>query len=52
MFSLSAWVDEKVCEEFKFKRSLIVEDYDEKKVFNVDETVLFFQTTPLIKILL
>lgn len=42
----SACVDEEVCEEFRKKISLILKDYDEKDVFNADETGLFFKCTP------
>lgn len=42
----SASVDEEVCQEFRKKIALIVKDYDEKDVFNADETGLFFKCTP------
>lgn len=42
----SASVDDEVCEEFRKKISLILKDYDEKDVFNADETGLFFKCTP------
>lgn len=38
----SACVDEKVCEEFKKKISLIVKDFNEKDLFSLDEIGLFF----------
>ena len=38
----NACIDEEICEEFKKKISLIVKNYDEKDVFNADETGYFF----------
>ena len=38
--------EEEVCEEFRKKINLIVEDYDEKEAFNANETGLFIKCTP------
>ena len=42
MCGKSACVDEEVGKESKKKISLIMKDYDEKDMFNADETLAFF----------